>query len=347
MSTTIDDIAKACGLSRTTVSRVLQNSPNVGAKTRQKVEKAIKEFGYRPNQTAQSLARGYSNTVALIVGNISSSAQIEIAKVIQKGLYPQNLMVWLCNSDYDTTLCNSYLDTALASKLAGTFLITCDASADHLIKATESGMPIVFINRQNLAVSCDSIYGDDQKAAFQATEHLIALGHRNIILLSVSQSLISGRNAYWGFRTAMEMNGLPFSDEHVYEIDISSYSDALKTRRPFNAEDLFQNHPETTAIVCLSNEVAVEFYSQCKALGKEIPKDLSMISLDPVQANTIPGVVFTSFGADQNGLGLAAVTQMLERIQGRKGTLQNNQSLPGKNIVLNPVYNEGNTVSLI
>ena len=80
MSITIDDIAQKCGLSRATVSRVVRNSPNVSEKSRRLVEKVIRDTGYQPNQIAQSLAQGYSNIVALIVGNISSIAQIEISR---------------------------------------------------------------------------------------------------------------------------------------------------------------------------------------------------------------------------------------------------------------------------
>lgn len=344
MSTTIDDIAKACSLSRATVSRVLQNSPNVSARSRQIVERVIRETGYQPNQMAQSLAQGFSNTVALIVGNISSIAQIEITKVIQKELYDQKFMVWLCNSDYNSTLCDSYLDIALASKLAGTFLITATASPQKLAQTTKTNMPIVLIHRQDLASSCDSILGDDQKAAYQAVIHLLSLGHKNIILLSVPQTMIAGRNAYWGYRSALADHGIPFSDSCVYEIDITSYSDALKARNPFDASVLFKEHPEATAVICLSHEVAVDFYIQCRKLGKQIPRDLSMISLDPVQTSQLPEICFSTFGASQRALGKAAVHQMLTRIQARKSAKQSGEHYSSSNIIIEPSYIEGNSV---
>lgn len=347
MSTTIDDIARACNLSRSTVSRVLQNSPNVSEKSRQIVEKTIKELSYQPNQMAQSLAQGYSNTVALIVGNISSHAQIEIAKVIQKGLYDQKFMVWLCNSDYDRALCDSYLDIAIASKVAGAFIITSDVSSGKLAEADRSGMPVVLINRQNLSASCDCIFGNDEKGAYQAVSYLASCGHKNIILLSVPQSLITGRNAYWGYRAAICDCGLHFSDENVYEIDIATYSDAFKERHPFDASRIFREHPEATAIVCLSNEVAVDFFLQCKSLKKSIPDDISLLSLDPVQTSKIPGITFTTSGTDQQLFGETAVKQMLERIRMRKENLQAEKKYSSTNIVLEPVFKPGNTVKVI
>lgn len=344
MSTTIDDIAKACGLSRATVSRVLQNSPNVSARSRRLVEHVIQETGYQPNKMAQSLAQGFSNTVALIVGNISSIAQIEIAKVIQKGLYDHNYMVWLCNSDYSTELCDSYLDVALANKLAGTFLVTASATPKKLLQATNSDMPIVMIHRQDLASSCDSILGDDQKAAYQSVLYLLSMGHRHIVLLGVPQTMIAGRNAYWGYRCALMDNGLPFSESSVYEIDITSYSDALKSRNPFDVSRVFREHPDTTAVISLSHEVAIDFYLQCRKLGKRIPEDLSLISLDPVQASMIPEISFSTFGANQRALGQAAVKQMLERIQARKSSKQDAQPYISSNIIIEPTFFEGNSV---
>lgn len=344
MSTTIDDIAKKCGLSRATVSRVLRNSPNVSEKSRCRVEKVIADVGYQPNQIAQSLAQGYSNMVALIVGNISSVAQIEIAKTIQKGLYNNGLMAWLCNSDYSATLCDAYLDTAVASKLAGAFLITTTPSPRKLAQITKSGMPVVLVNRVDLDASCDSILGDEQKSAYQATNHLIGLGHRNIILLSVPQSLVAGRNAYWGYRTALEANGIPFREDRIYAIDINTYSDVLNVRHPFEAVRLFTEHPEATAVICLSNEVAVDFYGQCRQLGKPIPEEMSMVCLDPVRANWLQGITFSTFGASQEVMGEAAVKQMLARIQARKDARQGTQLPPTSNIVLEPSYVEGTSV---
>ena len=231
MSITIDDIAQKCGLSRATVSRVVRNSPNVSEKSRRLVEKVIRDTGYQPNQIAQSLAQGYSNIVALIVGNISSIAQIEISKVIQKGLYDHGLMAWLCNSDYDPNVCDAYLDTAVASKLAGAFLITTDPTKKKLEQIVKGGLPIVMVNRQDTSVTCDSILGNDRISAQQAVSFLVSQGHRNIVLLGVSQELIAGRQAYLGFKDGCEKNNLPFSDRSVYEIDINSYSDTLKVCR--------------------------------------------------------------------------------------------------------------------
>lgn len=340
MSITIDDIAKQCGLSRATVSRVLRNSPNVSKKSRRLVEKVIRDTGYQPNQMAQSLAQGYSNTVALIVGNISSIAQIEITKVIQKGLFEQSLMAWLCNSDYDSALCDEYLDMAVASKLAGAFLITTSPTTKKLKQVVDNGLPVVMVNRRADAVLCDSIIVNDQKSAYQAVNFLMDRGHKNIVLLSVSQDLIAGHNAYLGFKDAIEERGLGFSDRLVYEIDIYAYSDTLKPRHPFDAAQLFQEHPDTTAVISLSYEVLIDFYYQCQSLGKHIPQDLSLVCLDPIQTERIPGLTLTTFGADQRTLGEVAVKQMLSRIQARKDAAQSYSS----NIVLEPLQTEGTSV---
>lgn len=340
MSITIDDIAKKCGLSRATVSRVLRNSPNVSEKNRRLVEKVIRDTGYQPNQMAQNLARGYSNIVALIVGNISSIAQIEIAKVIQKGLYDNGLMVWLCNSDYDPAVCDAYLDTAVASKLAGAYLITSSPTSQKLHQVVESGLPIVMINRQDNSVVCDSVIGNDEKSAYQAVKLLFERGHRNIILLSVPPSLIAGRNAYHGFKRAFEDCRLPFSNAFVYEVDINSYSDTLKAKTPFDAAQLFREHPDTTAVISLSYEVLIDFYYQCQVLGKQVPDDLSLVCLDPIQTERIPGMTLAMFGTEPKAIGEAAVTQMLRRIQARKAATTAYSS----HIVLEPSFLDGSSV---
>lgn len=344
MSITIDDIAKKCGLSRATVSRVLQNNPNVSEKSQRLVEQVIKETGYRPNQMAQSLAQGYSNTAALIVGNISSVAQIEIAKTIQKDLYERGIMVWLCNSDYSSDLCNAYLDSAVASKLAGAFLITADATTSKLRQVVESGMPVVLVNRQDFGVACDSVLGNDQKAAYQAVEYLIDMGHEKIILLGSSQTMITSRNAALGYQAALEAMNRTFYPDRIYEVDINTYSDVLKVRTPFKAAHLFEQHPDATAVICTCNEIASEFFIQCRNIGKRIPQDMSLVCLDPVQTNLLPEITFCTFGADQRTLGQTAVLQMLSRIQTR--ALRKTQPPVSNHIVLEPIYIQGNSVRI-
>lgn len=345
MSTTIDDIARECGLSRATVSRVLRNNPNVSKQTRSLVEKAIAKTGYHPNPIAQSLAQGYSNIVALIMGNISSYAQIEIAKTIQKELYQRGFMVLLCNSDYNPHLCDEYLDTAIAGKLAGAFLVTISATPEKMSQVIEHHLPIVMVNRHDAATACDSIIADDEKASYMAVKHLIALGHTNIILLNVQQTFIAARNAYWGYRAAMEDSGLGFDESHIYTIDIDSYSDVLNTRHTFDASKVFEEHPDVTAVVCLVNEIAVDFYCKCKNLGKLIPRDLNLIVLDPVKPADFQDFILSACGVSQQALGEAAANQMIYRIENRRNRKDGSQPPPSAHIVLEPQYIEGSSTS--
>lgn len=342
---TIDDIAAKCGLSRATVSRVLRNSSNVSEKSRTKVQKVIEESGYRPNQVAQSLAQGYSNTVALIIGNISSIAQIEIVKEIQKDFYDRHFMTWLCNSDYDPDLCAAYLDTALASKLAGVVAITANPTSQKLRQISASGIPIVLVNQQESTANCDSILSNDQRAAYEAVNYLVNKGHRNIVLLSSYRARVTSYNAYLGYCAALEENGIQFSSNKVYNIEIDEYSNALKMRRTFEASALFSENSDVSAVVCTSNEVLTEFYRQCCQMGISIPESLSLVSLDPVQEQIFPGITFCSFGASQQMLGKAAAEQLLARIDARAGNKEGLLQFSNTNIVLDISFTEGNSVS--
>ena len=344
MSITIDDIAAKCGLSRSTVSRVLRSSPNVSEKSRQLVQKVIEESGYRPNQVAQSLAQGYSNTVALIIGNISSIAQIEIVKEIQRELYERHFMTWLCNSDYDPDLCAAYLDTALSSKLAGVVLITANPASQKLRQISSAGMPIVLINQQESTANCDSVLSNDQRAAYDAVNYLVRKGHRNIVLLSSYRARITSYNAYLGYCAALEENGIQFSDNKVYNTEIDEYSNALKMRRTFEANALFSKNSDVSAVVCTSNDVLTEFYWQCRKMGLSIPDSLSLVSLDPVQEATSPEIDFCSFGAPQHLLGKAATEQLFTRIQARNSSKSGLLQISNTNIVLDPVFTAGSSV---
>ena len=205
-------------------------------------------------------------------------------------------------------------------------------------------MPIVLINQQESTANCDSVLSNDQRAAYDAVNYLVRKGHRNIVLLSSYRARITSYNAYLGYCAALEENGIQFSDNKVYNIEIDEYSNALKMRRTFEANALFSKNSDVSAVVCTSNEVLTEFYWQCRKMGLSIPDSLSLVSLDPVQEATSPEIDFCSFGAPQHLLGKAATEQLFTRIQARNSSKSGLLQISNTNIVLDPVFTAGSSV---
>lgn len=337
MNITINDIAKLCNCSRATVSRVLRNCKEVKPETRHKVLKVMEEHNYQPNQMARSLARGFSNIIALIMGDIASVSQMEIAKSIQRTLDAAGYMTMLFNTESDNSLCDKALDAVVSNKFAGAFVISTSGTTEKMHSFLQAKIPLVMVNRHEISMGVDSVMMDDCDAAFRAANRLIALGHRRIVLINGDRNSASAINADMGYRMALK--GIRVNEDDIYNVNVVREM-AFQT-----GLDIQKEKPDVTAVICLAQEQAIGFLDSCLANKKEIPKDYSVFSLELTARMFMGGFMFDTIGVAQELLGNTAVKKMLSRI---------NEVWPNKapdspleqysRTVLMPIYYPGNSI---
>jgi len=310
MKPTIADIAKMSGFSKTTVSRVLSNSENVCFSTRERILQIISENRYRPSEVARSLAKGSTNLIALIVGDITNPYYIEIAKVIQQLMYSEGYMVILCNSDFDHRVEDEYLDTIMNNNIAGVFMISSTGTSEKLSEVLESGIPVVMINRYLPGVSTNTVLIDEYLGVQMATNHLIGLGHKKIALLNAPPLSSSAINALNGFRSALDAAGLRKLDEYIVEVELrhdKGYEFGLKLL-----------HSDITAVVCLNIATATGVIDAFRNNGKNIPDDLSVVGYDISSQLNDLAIKLTTVGVPQIHIGKRAANIMLPLLRKSK-----------------------------
>ena len=303
MKPTIADIARMSGFSKTTVSRVIGNSENVDIETREKILQVISKYRYRPSEVARNLAKGSTNMIALIVGDITNPYYIEIAKVIQQLMYSAGYMVILCNSDFDHKIEDEYLDTIMNNNIAGVFMISTTGTAVKLNEVLESGVHVVMINRSLFGVSTNTVLIDEYLGVQLATKHLIELGHKKIALLNAPPFSSSALNAFNGFKSILEAAGLEKQDEFVVEVELrhdKGYEFGLKLL-----------HSDITAVVCLNIATATGVIEAFRNNGKSIPNDLSVVGYDISSQLNELAIKLTTVGVPQIHIGKRAVNIML------------------------------------
>ena len=273
----IIDVAKAAGVSTTTVSRVINRVPTVTDDNRRRVDAAIARLHFHPNLAAQRLAAGRNDTVGLIIprfeGIFRSYYALEVIKGIGSASERLQLDLLLHITDGRTLVQHT--------AVGGVLLVDVDGEAALLEQTLEEGLPCVMLNHfvEDLPVSCVAI--DNLGGAKQAVAYLVKLGHREIATIAGKLDAQAGLARLDGYVVAMREHGLPVKDGYIQRGDYSAESG----RR--SAEVLLARRDRPTAIFVASDEMALAVIDTARRLRLRVPEDLSVVGFDdnPIGAN--------------------------------------------------------------
>ena len=269
---TLRDVADRAGVTVTTVSRMLNGRVNVSVKTRDKIEKAMRELGYRPNEMARALAKKSSNLIGLLVPSAKQYFFSELIQEVENAVAANNCQLLLCVSDQETEKENAYIQMLLGDRVRGIIVASYSQGFDRVAHA---GAPVVYIERKS-EDGTPSAMMDHLEGGRLAGEHLIAKGCRNLVYLSgnASRNSVSGLR-YAGFCSAAERAGIarPVLVEAQWEEFVSL--DYTETCRK-----LFSEHPRMDGILTSNDLMAATVVRFCLREGIRIPENLKVIGYD-------------------------------------------------------------------
>jgi LacI family transcriptional regulator len=261
-----------------TVSRVVNNNPNVKPQTRKKVHEAIERLGYRPNAVARGLASKKTTTVGVVIPDISGAIFAEVARGIEDiaNMYHYNII--LCNSDNRKEKEIRVVNALLEKQVDGLLFMGSSVTDEHLQAFRTSNVPIVLCATTEENGTMPSVDIDHEGAAFDAVSRLIAEGHRTIAMISGTlQDPTTGYARFQGYRKALEKAGLTYSEDYVR---VGNY----KYESGMEATQYFLALPERpTAIFAATDEMAIGAIHAIQDAGLKVPEDLSVISVDNIR----------------------------------------------------------------
>lgn len=266
----IEDVARLAGVSITTVSRVINKFPSVKERNRIRVLEAVKELKFQPSVFAQRLATGKSNVVALVIpryeGVFYSFYALELIRGIGTLCAVLKLDLLLHLTDARSTLNIKGAGGVIFADLIG--------NRHQLEDALAAGTPCVVINNyvEDLNVSCIAI--DNEGGAFEAVNYLISLGHRKIAHITGDLITQAAAMRFEGYKRALKKNNIPFNEDYVFKTDYS------RGQAREAAENLVKMKDAATAVFVASDSMALEVMTVARELGKDIPRDLSIIGFD-------------------------------------------------------------------
>lgn len=275
MTVTIYDVAREAGVSMATVSRVVNNNPNVKPQTRKKVFEAIERLGYRPNAVARGLASKKTTTVGVVIPDISNAIFAEVARGIEDiaNMYRYNII--LCNADKRKDKEISVINTLLEKQVDGLLFMGGTVTKEHLEAFRSSSVPIVLCATTDDNNSIPAVDIDHEKAAFDAVNLLIQQGHRNIGMISGTlQDPANGYARFQGYKRALEEANIPIMDEHI-RVGNYRYESGIEAMKYF-----ISLADKPTAIFAATDEMAIGAIHAIQDANLKVPEDISVISVD-------------------------------------------------------------------
>ncbi|RYU78698.1 LacI family DNA-binding transcriptional regulator [Hymenobacter persicinus] len=217
----ITDLAKALGLSPSTVSRALSDHGEISAATKLRVRQLAQELNYLPNNLAAALRKGRSNTLGIIMPHINGYYFPAVMNGIEKVASRAGFKVMMCQSNEDLNREKQNIETLLAAQVEG-ILISISASTygetAHFEQVRQQGTPLVFFDRVPDLPNSTAVILDDKQGAYQAVKHLVEQGCRRIAHFAGPQHLNTSRNRYQGYREALLAHDLPYDEALVFTL---------------------------------------------------------------------------------------------------------------------------------
>ncbi len=296
-----------------TVSRVVNESPRVSPDTRRRVEAAVEELGYVPNRLARGLIRQKTGTLGLIVTDVANPFFTLIVRGAEDVAWRSGYHVILCNTQADLERERGYLEDMLAFHVEGLLIAPAsDRSRAHLRMLARNKVPFVLIDRSIPGFAADVVQSDSVAGARRLVEHLIALGHRRIAMITESSEVSTARDRLQGYREALDAAGIPL------QADLVAESTTIDAHSACEATLQLLDLPERpTAIFAVNNIVAVGVVEAARERLLAIPTDLALVCFDDVEHVSRLYPFLTVMAQPAETFGTIATQLLLDRIAGR------------------------------
>lgn len=319
---TITDVANMLGVSRSTVSKAMNNAPGVGPEVRQKILDFVEEIGYKPNTLARGLSKGRINIVALIFGDVRNPFYSDLAFYIQKILNEHGYMVMVFNSEYKEEKEIEFVKLTEQFNFAGLILITAQSNdLKNTLKKVK--VPVVLVNRTFEAYEGDAVFLDNFQAGYIATMHLMELGHQRIGFIAGHISSSSVEQRLEGYLQVIKNYHLTHIEEDIMLSDLS-FDTGYRM-----AEEIIKDIKNRPSAYVIANDMtALGFMDCCKQHGIKIPEMISIISFDDIMFASLKDIELTTVSQHVKEMSENTAKLMLRKLK--------NPNAASERIVLEP-----------
>ena len=311
MPLTLEDIARLSGVSRSTVSRVINRDPNVKDHTRDKVMEIIQSINFQPNLAARGLAAGYTSVIGMVIPTgVSSIFSDPYFPLLIQGVTSAcnatgySVMLWLAEPEHERKTINQILYSGLIDGVIVSSMRMDDPLIDRL---AEGNRPFITIGRHPTNEKINYVDVDNCAGAYQAVMYILRTGHRRVAMITGPQNTVGGRDRYQGYQDALRERGLPLIPELVAVGEYSDPSGYLAMKR------LLPHRPD--AVFAASDAMAFAAMRAIQEAGLRIPEDIAVVGFDDIPAAATSQPSLTTVRQPIQRTGSLAAEMLIDMIE--------------------------------
>jgi DNA-binding LacI/PurR family transcriptional regulator len=310
MSVSIKDIAKAAGVSHSTVSRALADSPLVAEETKRRVRRLAKEMGYSPSAIARGLVTKRTYTVGLVVTTIADPFVAEVVGGIEETALDNGYSVILCDSNAEPQREITAVRTLREKRVDGIIVTASRVGNLYLPLLEEVEVPIVLVNNQQEGRYVYSVATDNVHGGEMAINHLLELGHRRIGYIAVPEKTSSSLERLKGYKRALQAHEIEVTDSLI------SSGNGWPDGGESGMRQLLALSSPPTAVFCYNDMTAVGAIAEAKRMGFRVPQDISVVGFDDIAFAAYLDPPLTTVAQRKYDMGQIAMEMLLDILAG-------------------------------
>jgi DNA-binding LacI/PurR family transcriptional regulator len=303
---TMVDVARAAGVSLSTVSRVLNNNSKVSDMKKEKVLKAVKKMGYNINNVASSLANNKSKEIGIMIPDITNPFFAELFKGIEDTISLRGYSISLSNTNYDKKKESDYINSVINNRAQGLIIVSTELN-NKILNYIKDKINIVGI--LTYAEGIDRVDTDNREAAFKAVEYLIQNGHKKIAFFGWQFGVNGLNDRLQGYKDALKKYGIEFKQDYLIDCGFSRQD-------VYNAAQEFTKAGEApTAIMAINDNTAIGIMLAFQKMGIKIPDDISLVGFDDIVTSRLVYPKLTTVAQPSYAIGETAGDMILNKIE--------------------------------
>ncbi|WP_160726108.1 LacI family DNA-binding transcriptional regulator [Bacillus sp. USDA818B3_A] len=305
---TMADVAKAAGVSKSTVSQFLNNRfEYMSGKTKQKIEEAIEALGYQPNYIARSLKQKRTSMVGIIVANIMHYFSTEVSRAIEDFCHQHDLHAIVCNADDDPEKEKKYIEMLRAKQVDGLIIFPTGQNNELYESMIKQGYPVVFVDRKAVNLPVFSIVTDNRESTYRAIQQFIENGHKRIAFAVQPLKVSTRIERFEGYQQALRDAVLEIYPDFVIESDIPGMRSKL--------DKLFSLEERPTAIFAGNDRVFLEVVKYLKEKGIKAGEEIELVVFDNIPFAEVVETPFHFIVQPATEMGTKAAELLFEQIK--------------------------------
>ena len=323
----IRDVAKLAGVAPITVSRCINNSGYCSQETRARVEAAISELGFVPNRLASGLRSKRTNTLALVLSDITNPFFTTIARGVEDKASEAGYTVIFCNTDESVSKEKMYLQLLLEKRVDGILLVPAQSGLDSVALIKKQKIPIVILDRQVADRQTDVVRCDSEGGAYELTRLLLSLGHRKIGIINGPSGVSTSEDRLNGYRRALAEAGISINPRWEYYGEFTQVSGFEMTHK------IMAESSKPTAIFATNNFITFGALKALKNLELRVPEDIAVVGFDDLPPTLVIFPFLTVAAQPAYEMGVRAIEILLGKLGGGASDQYQEVVLPAEIVI--------------